>query len=543
MHCCPNSNLMTRPRTKTCAPLPVLLGLLTLLPAPASAKPEPAGKVLLDGSVCVAMVSIFDSDNPIRAHEEPKPLVLFDQESLPSGIRSPYVEHAERTNLKIVAPLDKASFPRNIAPPEFRWEDQVCNLWRLTFQVPGWSKPLQVVTKRTQWRPDEATWEAIKAGGTDDWVGLSIRGCNTSGDAHKVYLDEVKFRISPHPTDPIIVYRMVTPLFHGFKTPDIYYREVSNTEMKMFLPSKSQYCTNCHVFPVSPTRPRQAPRMGIAVRRTFEQVRLLGIYDFGAQEGKTIQVNSFFMSWDLTNRRIATGIGGGITNRPPITLETQEFYVRIADIVIVDTDTKEVRPLPGAAKAEYMETFPAWSADSKTIVFSRATEYDDLPATVQYDLYRVPYNDGKGGEPSPVPGASHNGRSNFAARFSPDGKWMVYNQADNGSLVEPTADLWIVSTEEGAQPRELECNTRVATDSHHCWSSNSRWLLFTSKRHDGVFTRIYLTEIDEDGHASPPVELPTSGDTMMCYNVPEFLQSRPRIDPEDILLNVSTPEK
>jgi len=283
--------------------------------------------------------------------------------------------------------------------------------------------------------------------------------------------------------------------------------------------------------------------MGIAVRRSFERVRLLGIYEFGTQKGKTVLTNSFFMSWDPENRRIATGTGEGITNRPPITLETQEFYVRIADIVIVDTETGEVRPLSGASKPEYMETFPAWSADGKTIVFSRATEYDDLPATVQYDLYQVPYNDGKGGEPSPVPGASHNGRSNFAARLSPDGKWLVFNQADNGSLVEPTADLWIVSTKEGAQPRELECNTKYATDSHHCWSSNSRWLLFTSKRHDGVFTRIYLTEIDEEGHASPPVELPTSGDTMMCYNVPEFFQSRPKIDAEDILLKVSTPEK
>jgi len=125
--------------------------------------------------------------------------------------------------------------------------------------------------------------------------------------------------------------------------------------------------------------------------------------------------------------------------------------------------------------------------------------------------------------------------SNYAARFSPDGKWIVFNKADYSSLVAPTSDLWILSTEEGAMPRKLECNVDEAGDSHHSWSSNSRWLLFASKRDDGVFARMYLTEIDERGRASPPVEVPFLQQRMLCHNVPEFLRYSVPIDGMDIL--------
>ena len=146
--------------------------------------------------------------------------------------------------------------------------------------------------------------------------------------------------------------------------------------------------------------------------------------------------------------------------------------------------------------------------------------------------------------------------SNFAPRFSPDGKWIVFNKADWSSLVAPTAYLWVTPADGSSLPRKLECNSKYdeearetsetpsAMDSHHSWSSNSRWLLFASKRDDGIFARIYFTEISEDGHASPPVMLPVLDEpTMMCYNVPEFLGYRPTVDPERILREVSIPKR
>ena len=503
---------------------------------------SPAGKLFRTGE-SRAEASIFESGTLTQGDGESAPAFLFDPSVLPSGYATPYVENWEHKHLKITRPLDGASFPRNIAAPKIHWEDLSDNVWMVSVKAPGWSAPLRVVTDRPQWRPDASTWESIKASGTGEWVELEVRGCverdgKRVGD--EVYVDRRRFRVSPYEADPLVVFRFVSPLFHGFKTPDVCYRDISNYDLRMFLPSKGAYCTNCHSFPNSPAPGSQDLPLAIAVRKSFSGLRLLGLYDFGTQAGKTLAINSFFMCWDAEGKRVAVTSGQSVLVRSPITLETQEFHVVVGDILIVDTETFETTALPGASEPEFVETFPAWSPDGKTIVFARDKEIgaDQVMPVKRYSLYKVPYNNGEGGEITPLKGAA-DGMSNFAPRYSPDGKWLVFCKGERASLVEPTADLWIISTEEGAEARMLECNCDHATDSHHSWSSNSRWLLFASKRDDGIFARIYLTEIDEEGHASPPVELPALDEPMMCYNVPEFLQYRPRIDSEDILRKVS----
>jgi len=486
--------------------------------------------------------SVFASEAPIHEEEKLDNIVLFDPKALPSYYKTCYGEPRAHRHLKIVRPYNKASFPRNIAPPNFRWEDQINNRWKLSLKAPGWPQPLRVITSATEWRPDRASWEAVKSADTGKWVELQVRGCvvkNGRRSRADVSVDSIVFRVSPHNADPFIVYRLVSPLFHGLKTPSIYYRDISNVDTRMFYPAKDRYCTNCHSFPGDPSLQAKDLKLAIAVRgmtspRTYD--RILGLYDFNTQQGRTLNINSFFMSWDPNGTNVAVTGGQSVKVRPLITLETQEFYVVTADINIVDAETLKATRLAGASEPQYMESFPTWSPDGKTIVFARTQE---MPAGMwverRFSLYKVPYNNGKGGKAAPIPGASHNGKSNFAARFSPNGKWIVFNQADWSSLVAPTADLWIVGTEDGARPRPLQCNYPYAMDSHHSWSSNSRWLLFATKRDDGIFARIYLTEINDEGDASPPVELPTLEKEMMCYNVPEFLKCRVRVDAEDIV--------
>ncbi len=513
----------------------------------------PAGKTLHIG--CGRMDSaVFESEAPVVSHEELEPLVIFDQSELPSRYETPYQEGPVHRYLSIIRPYDQAVFPRNIAPPKIRWEDQTDNLWMISITAPGWSAPLRVVTTQAEWRPDAGTWEAIKSSGTGEWIDLEVRGCLVDGRERlgdEVYVERRKFRVSPYPAAPLIVYRLVRPLFHGYKTPDVVYRDISTFETRTFLPGAGAFCTNCHSFARNPALEPEDINLAIAVRRNVGEnpYRILGLYNFEARAGKTQNVNSFFMGWNPDGTKLAACVGQAIFSRPLITLETQEFFVLRSGICIIDHRTLEVEPLPGASDPDYMETFPTWSPDGKTIIFARAGEMKVkwgtyMPNTIEFierkfDLYRVPYNDGQGGPITPIPGASNNDMSNYFPRYSPDGKWIVFNKAEYSSLVNPTADLWILSTKEGAQPRELECNTPYSMDSWHSWSSNSRWLLFATKRDDGIFAKIYLTEIDENGHASPPVELPTMEDTLMCYNVPEFLQYRWDIDGNDVLDKVT----
>jgi len=491
-------------------------------------------------------LEIFDSATVIHRAGKRAILHLFDQSATPSAYATNYYEVKQSKFLNIVQPYNNASFPKNIAPPEIVWEDGVDTIWLLRFFLPDDQRLLSVVTDKKRWRPRAEVWEKIKERGSGKYLRLEIRGCLFKDGQRlgiSVYQDQVSFKISDFATDPIVVYRLVSPLFHTQKTPDIFYRHVDSFKARPFLQSENIYCTNCHFFPSHEGLRPQEARLAIAVRDQLparkisgNAKRILGIYDFSTDKGKTFNINSFFMGWAPDGQKIAVTTGETVSIRPCITLETQQFFVLVSDIAIVDVGTDRIFPLKGASEPEYMENFPTWSPDGAEIIFSRAKETQgDFLSQVKFNLYRLKYNNGEGGSPIPIPGASFNGRSNYAARYAPNGKWVVFNQADSASLVEPSADLWIFPTQEGSLPRKLECNVDSAMDSWHSWSSNSRWLLFASKRDDGIFARIYLTEIDDQGHASPPVKLPVEDDPMMCFNVPEFLNYDEQIDHDKIL--------
>ena len=85
---------------------------------------------------------------------------------------------------------------------------------------------------------------------------------------------------------------------------------------------------------------------------------------------------------------------------------------------------------------------------------------DPNETQIQYDLYRIPFNGGKGGTPEPIAGASRNGMSNTFPKVSPDGRWIVYVQARNGLLMRPDSQLYIVPAQ-GGKARRMQCNTRA----------------------------------------------------------------------------------
>ncbi len=65
-------------------------------------------------------------------------------------------------------------------------------------------------------------------------------------------------------------------------------------------------------------------------------------------------------------------------------------------------------------------------------------------------------------------------------------------------------------------------------DSYHTWSSNSRWVVFSSKRIDGTTTRPFITYIDNEGKAHKPFVLPQKDPLFYKsfknnYNVPELI--------------------
>ena len=77
-----------------------------------------------------------------------------------------------------------------------------------------------------------------------------------------------------------------------------------------------------------------------------------------------------------------------------------------------------------------------------------------------------------------------------------------------------------------------------SVESYHSWSSNGRWVIFSSRRGDGNFTRPFIAHIDKDGKGSKPFELPCADPDyhrqfMRSYNIPEFMRGPVTIRPQE----------
>jgi tetratricopeptide (TPR) repeat protein len=236
-------------------------------------------------------------------------------------------------------------------------------------------------------------------------------------------------------------------------------------------------------------------------------------------------------------------------------LFSQIFFPVMGILAYYDRTSGRIAALPGADDEDYVQTNAAWSPGGEDVIFARndavrlktynpnkgillnTEESAEVLGGEQYlyhaqqganpfrfSLYRVPFRGGRGGEPVPIEGASHNGMSNFFPKVSPDGKWLVFTQAHSYMLLQPDSKLYIMPAA-GGEPRLMNANTD-RMNSWHSWSPNGRWLVFSTKMF-GPYTQLFLTHIDEDGNDSPPVWLRNFTASDRAANIPEFVNVPP----------------
>jgi len=223
----------------------------------------------------------------------------------------------------------------------------------------------------------------------------------------------------------------------------------------------------------------------------------------------------------------------------------------IRDTVHVDSalvyyvaELKIVKTTPAISEKEYLETWPAWSADGRYLYFCRAkmiwTDKNKIPPDeykeIKYDLVRIEYDvlQDKWGEVETVLSSKETGLSIAMPRVSPDGRWLMFCMCDYGYFPPwlQSSDLYIMDLKSAEQTgrfeySELEFNSSES-EAWHSWSSNSRWVVFSSKRRRGVFTESFIGYIDENGKMSKPFVLPQKDPTYYDYcldtfNTPEFV--------------------
>ena len=412
------------------------------------------------------------------------------------------------------------------------------------------------------WSPDAMLWATVQQRSSSRPAILTITGYNS---AHQPSSQgHVTFSTSVDPVGAPIFYRdvplmpsegangTVQPLsptaIHliNWRTRDI--REPESHTVLRDMPT----CANCHSFS------GDGKTMGIDVDGPANDKGLYAIVPverhISIQNKNVVQWNTDgqagkarvgFMSQVSPDGRYVLSTFAGSTLDVSNTYYVtnfkdyrflQVFYPTRGILEWYDRSSGKRQPLPGADDPRYVQTDGVWSPDGKYVVFARAEAKDPYPegqpkalhandpneTQIQYDLYRVAFNNGRGGTPEPIAGASHNGMSNNFPKVSPDGRWIVYVQCHNGQLMRPDSQLYIVPSGGGAA-RRLEANTSLM-NSWHSFSPNGRWLVFSSKSRS-FYTQMYLTHIDEQGNSSPAIYIDNATAANRAVNLPEFVNT------------------
>ncbi len=461
---------------------------------------------------------------------------------------------------------------------------------------PGLELTPEQASTRT-WKPDDATWDRIKRLTVNAPATIAIRGEGTDSLA-TVSLGKVTIATSSDPVGAPVFYRDVplmlpSPDQKGPITPlpqealpliKWRIRDIAQPESRVVMENLPT-CANCHsfsrdgkTFGLDMDGPRNdkglyalvpvSRNMTIAskdmihwssfqlndeARAGEAAVKRFGFMSQVSPDGQYVVTSIGPPNNTTKHANEEPGFAPGILDRLYSTnyrslAFTQVFYPTRGILAWYDRKTETMKPLPGANDPRYVQTSAFWSPDGKYLIFSRALARDPYPpgvpkplyandpneTQIKYDLYKIPFNEGRGGKAIPVLGASQNGMSNNFPKVSPDGKWIVFVQCKNGLLMRPDSRLYIVPFE-GGKARLLNANTKLM-NSWHTFSPSGRWLAFSSKGR-GPYTQLMLTHIDEKGNDTPAVMVENTTAANRAVNIPEFVnlprgETIAKIDPQ-----------
>ena len=216
-----------------------------------------------------------------------------------------------------------------------------------------------------------------------------------------------------------------------------------------------------------------------------------------------------------------------------------------SNVVVYDVKRHEIITSRFLSSPTAFETFPTFSPDGKTLYYCSADSVAMPEAynQVKYSLCSIPFDAESrtfGKEVDTLYNACKEGRSASFPRVSPDGKHLMFTLSDYGnfSIWHKEADLYMVHLTNGSIVPLTPLNS-PDVESYHSWSSNGRWVVFSSRRTNGLYTQPFIAYIDQAGNAHKPFILPQKDirhyDRLMkSFNVPEFISGEVKTSGYDI---------
>ena len=427
------------------------------------------------------------------------------------------------------------TIPLNIAPLNFRIEEKGEEFFA---QVKGRKERTDLKVRGNRVIFPGKLWTRLLKENAGDTITLYI---SVQIKVNLKVFNPVKFIVSSDPIDEYMVYRRIMPGFQNWNQMGIYQRSLSSFSVKTIMDSKilPGTCMNCHSFPMN-----DPGSMVLHLRESYGGTILYRNGRIEKLNTKTDKMfgNAAFPYWHPSKKYIAFSVN--LVNQ--VFHATGQYRADAldmrSDVFVYDIDKNEMLTSPALSAEENFETFPCFSPDGLKLYYcsTREVKMPEQFNKTRYSLCSVSFDPetGKLGDKADtlISGPALN-KSISIPRSSPDGRFLMFSMADYGAFpsYNPEADLYMLDLQSGKfEPLENLNSSNV--ESYHSWSSNGSWVVFSSRRGDGLYSNPYIAFIGPDGKPAKPFLLPQKDpsfyDTFLfSYNVPELVKTKVMIDP------------
>ena len=430
------------------------------------------------------------------------------------------------------------TLPPNIAPLNFIINETAT---KFRVEISGETgEPIVIQQNSTTIKIPIKKWKKLLAENTGKNISVDIKTFDKDQWNH---FKTIAYKIASDTIDSHLVYRLVHANYLKWKDMSIYQRNLTNFDESQLIENNSTEngCMNCHSF--SANNPE---KMVMHFRIINAGTMIWNNGKLTKTDTKTENTMSagVYPAWHPDGKHIAfsTGkISPHLTTRLGKPVDVAD---KASGIIVYDTEKNTVVTSPEIS-TNRRESMPEWSADGKYLYFVSAPEAQkgDEESLLHncYSLMRIACDleNNVWGEAEMVLNADSIGKSISMPAASPDGKFLVCSMSDYGyfTIFHKQSDLYLINLADFSF-KKLELNSEYA-ESHSSWSLNSRWLVFSSKRADGVFTRPYIAYIDENGNPGKPFVLPQKDPAFyqqftVNYNRPDLVTGKVNLTPIQI---------
>ena len=429
------------------------------------------------------------------------------------------------------------TIPCNIAPMNFK-VNEIGQSYHLTL-ISSSGRKLVLKSKDGIIRFPEKFWKKVlqESKGGEIQIEVSVGDTENNGIRFK----PIHIFVANEETDPYICYRLLYPGYESWSDMKIVQRCIENFQESPLVENQSikNNCVNCHSF-----NQNNPEKFLLHIRGSMGGTYFVDGKNITKTDLKTKDMSSgaVYPTWHPGGKYVVFSSNNVTQTFHAINEKNIEVLDLGSSLYLYDINKNTMLPISDGDTSKFMDTFPEWAPDGKSLYFCRAEQYvkgSDFK-TIRYNLVKKSFNieSGSFGKTEIVYDANAVDKSVSFPRISPDGKFLVFTLHNYGtfSIWHKEADLYLMELETG-NISKMSLNSNES-ESWHCWSLNSKWLVFSSKRADGLAARPYFAYIDSKGQCGKPFVLPQKDPELYSrmlrtFNRPEFISGKVSQGPRD----------